>query len=91
MPAIHFSYIVDAADIWMRKLAGDSDFGKKPLTANGIFRQGRRKEFQRHRLAQLQIVRPINFPHSTASEQPDNTIAVSKNGSRCESASGNRV
>ena len=55
--------------------------------AHRIFGELGWKEFQRHRLAQLQIVCPVDFTHPAAAEQPDNAVAVGKDGSGCEPAS----
>ena len=91
MPAVYFSDVVNAAYIRMGQLARDAHFGKEPLPAHWIIREFGRKELQCHRLAQLQIIRSINFPHSATSEKPYDAIAVGKDSPGRKSSCGDGV
>ena len=76
MPAVDFPDVIDAADIGMGQLTGDAHFRKEAFPAYGILGKCRREEFQRYRLTQLQIVRPVNFPHASTSEQSYDAVAI---------------
>jgi hypothetical protein len=70
----HLRDVVHAADVRMRELPRDADFGEEALTAYRVRRQRRRQEFQRDGLAELQIVGAIDLAHPAAAEQADDAI-----------------
>lgn len=76
MIALQDANVVDAADIRMRDLSSDTHFGKESLQPHRMIGKRAREEFQRNRLAQLQIVGAIDFAHSAAPEQADDSIAT---------------
>jgi len=49
---------VDTADVGVRDLSCDAHFVVEAFQLSSVLREGGRQEFQRHRLAQLQVVGP---------------------------------
>ena len=91
MPSVNLCNVVNPADIRMGQLPRDPHFGEEALPAHGIIGELGRKELQRNRLPQLQIIGAIDFPHSAAAEQPDDAVAVGQDRSGSESSRRNRV
>ena len=63
--AFDFADVVDAADVGMRHLPGDAHLGEKPLAPDGIVGKRFGQKLQGHRLAQLEIIGPINLSHAS--------------------------
>ena len=70
----------------MRDLAGDADFGVKPLQPVLVLRGFRGQELQRHGLAQGKIGGAIDFAHAAPAEQSDDAIASAQQRAGDEAA-----
>jgi hypothetical protein len=68
--------VVKPADIRMRNLAPDSDFGVQPFEPAAIMHHFARQKLQRDGLPQLQIIRAENFPHPAMSELRDDPVTI---------------
>jgi hypothetical protein len=68
----------------MANLPRKPDFREKILQSLRIFREVLGLELQGNRMAQLEIVGPVNFPHATLADQRDNPIPLSDLCSRQE-------
>jgi hypothetical protein len=75
MVAVDFAYVVNAADVAMRDLSGDSNFTMKARERRTVVKQSFWKKLQSNRLRELQIVCTIDFSHAAFAEQPYDTIA----------------
>ena len=89
--AFKFADVVDAADIRMGHLPGDSHLGEQPFAPDGIVGKRLGQELQCNGLAQLQVIGSIDFAHATAAEQPDDAVAVGQDRSGSESSGRNRI
>ena len=83
--AVGLADIKDTADIGMGNLAGDADFAVEACQGRAILGDGFRQEFQRHRLAELEVFGAIDFAHGAASGYGHDAVAVLKDGARSES------
>ena len=79
---IGFSDVVNAADIGMRNLSCDPHLVMESLELVGVVRKRRRKELERDRLPQLQIVRPIDLPHAALAEKTDYAVTLREHRAR---------
>jgi hypothetical protein len=91
VPALDVDDVVDPADVGMRDLAGQPDFGIETFAGNSVAREALRQKFQCDRLSELQVVRPIDLPHSPAAEETDHAIPVGEDGAGGEAAGVDRV
>ncbi len=78
--AFRFPDIIDAADIGMRDLAGDADFGAEALQRRTAGRMGG-QELERYFLAEDDVERAVNFAHSATAESAGNAISLCQNSS----------
>ena len=85
LQAVGFADIEDAADVGMGNLAGDADFAVEARHGRAILGDGFRQEFQRHRLAELEVFGAIDFAHGAASGHGHDAVAVLKDGARSKS------
>ena len=69
MSSVNFCYVIYPAYIGMRQLPGNPHFGEESFPAHRIVGEFGRKEFQCHRLSQLQIIGAVDLTHSTAAQQ----------------------
>ena len=83
--------VVDAADVRMRELPRDADFGEEALAADRIARQRARQELQRDRLSELEVVGAVDLAHAAAAEQADDAVAVGEDDAGGEPTDGNRI
>src|SRR5688572_22008220 len=79
-----FADVVKAADVGMRDLSPDADFLIEPLDLVGIAADALRKELQRDRLAELDVVGAIDFAHTATTEKGDDAIALSQESAGSE-------
>src|SRR5262249_25483190 len=68
--------VVDAADVRVRDLPCGPDFVEEAAEPRRVPSERLGQEFQSHRLAQLQIVGPVDLPHPSLAENPDDPIAT---------------
>ena len=68
--------VVDATDVGVADLERRANLVEETAEFQGIAFEMTGKKFQRDGLAEFEIVGTINFAHSTAAEQPDNTIPI---------------
>ena len=91
MVAVDLVDVVDAADVRVRDLPGDADLGMEAFAPDGIIGQRLGQKLQRDRLAELQIVGPVDLAHAAATEQTDDAEAPSQHGPRRVAAHGDAV
>jgi hypothetical protein len=80
--AIDFADVVNTADVGVRDFEGRLDFVEEAVEADLVSLHRRRQELQRHRLAELQVISPVDLSHAAAAEQADDAISIGKNSSR---------
>jgi hypothetical protein len=66
--AIDLSRVPHAAHVGVGHLAGQAHLFQEAAAAIRVLAEGRREELQGHRLAELQVVRPVDLTHSTAAQ-----------------------
>ena len=76
MLALELADVVNAADVGMRNLARNADLVQKPLEQDTVGGQRRRQEFQRDRLAQLQIGSAVDLAHPAPADERDDAVAA---------------
>jgi hypothetical protein len=76
--------IVNAADIFVRDLARDADLVVKASQQIHVAARGFGKKFERHRLAQDQIVGAKHFAHPAFTQPGDDAIAAGQKRARRE-------
>ncbi len=54
------------------------DFVEKPFETARVLLQPRRKELERNRLPELQIIGAVDLPHASTSQKPHDTVALGK-------------
>ena len=74
MPSV-LADVVDAADVRMRDLARQLDLGEEPRAAQLVVAELRGQELQGDRLAQLQVVGPVDLAHAAAAQPGHDAIA----------------
>ena len=89
--AFDLAEIVHAADIGMRDLARDADFIVEAAEGGWIARGHFGQEFERHLLAEREIVRAIDFSHAAAAEERNDPVAIGEQRSREKTAFGERT
>jgi hypothetical protein len=70
----------------MRDLSRDSNLVVELCEPGRIVLQFGREEFQRDRLTESQIIGSINFTHSAAAKETDDSVPVAENRARREAA-----
>ena len=88
---VDFPDVVHTAHVRVRDLTRDPHFRVEPLEALLLRREVLRQELQRHRLPELQVVRPVHLAHPASAEQPDDPVSLRQHGTRREPARLNRV
>src|SRR5262245_63964887 len=76
MTLIDLSDVEHATDVGMRHAQRHPDFGDESIEPFGIVLDLWRQELQRDRLAELEIVRPVNLTHPAAAEQADHAVTA---------------
>ena len=74
--AVGLADVVDAADVRVRDLPRRAHFVVELREPRRVVRERRRQELQRDRLAELQVVGPIDLAHAAAAEQADDAVAA---------------
>ncbi len=82
MPAAGLADVVDAADVGVRHLSGVPHFRMEALEESGVLLQLPGEELERHRLAELQVVRAIDLAHAAPPEQTRDAVAVGQDLAR---------
>ena len=80
--ALHFTQVVNTADIGMRYQAGHTDFIAEPADGIGIARQRHRQKLQGHRLAEGQIVRTVDLSHAALTQYGNDPVAPRNQSAR---------
>ena len=89
--AVGFADVVDAADVDVGYLPGDADLGEKPGHPLCVAGHLLGKELQRHRLAQREIVGPVDLTHAALSQQADDPVSPGEHRARGEPASSDGI
>ncbi len=76
VPPVDLADVVDAADVGMRDAARVTHLGVEALDEGGLRGEFLRQEFQRDRLAELQIVGAVDLAHAAVADQPDDAVPV---------------
>ncbi len=85
--ALHLTHVVHAADVRMGDLPGDPHLVEEALQSTGVLLELLRKELERHRLAELQVVGAVDLAHPAAAEQTDDAVSLPKHRSGDEAGS----
>jgi hypothetical protein len=83
-PAVRVADVVGAAHVAMGDRAGDAHFVVELREARGILNEMLRKQLERDRLTELQVVGAIDLAHAAAAERCDDAKAAGEDRSRCE-------
>ena len=83
--ALDLADVVDATDVGMRDLPRRPDLVVKLREPARVGREILRQEFQRHGLAEAQIVGAVDLAHPAAAEQSDHAVPAVEHGARRES------
>ena len=83
--------VVDAAHVGVRHLPRHPDFGVELHQPRGIPVDLFGQELQRDRLAELEIVGPVDFAHPALAQAPDDAVAAVEERARREAAVVDRV
>ena len=83
--AVHLTDVVNATDIRVRNLAGVSHFRMKPGESRSIVLQRGGKKLESYNIAELEILRAVDFAHAAASQQSNDPIPLDENSARRES------
>ena len=89
--ALDFVDVVDAADVRMRHLPRHPHFGVELREPRGIAIDRLGQEFQRDRLAELQVVGAIDLTHAALCRAADDAVAPAEEGAGREAAVIDRV
>jgi hypothetical protein len=81
--SIHLADIANAADVGVRDLTCDANFGAEAFERLWI--RIRREEFESYRLAEREIVGAVDFTHSALAEESDDPVALSEHRTGRES------
>ena len=76
MPAGDFVHIIDPADVGVGHPAGDADLAQEMLEYPGLSAKIRRKELERHRLTQLQVLGVVDLTHPPTAQGSDDPVAI---------------
>ena len=82
--SVHLSHVVDAAHARMRDLPRHAHLVEEATEAIGVALEPRRQELQGDRLAELEIVGPVDFSHASPAQEADNPVAPCDRGPRDE-------
>jgi hypothetical protein len=89
--SIHRAYIEYAADVGMRDLSSDANFGMKARECRSILGESFGKKFYGDDLAELQIFGAIDFAHAAAARQGDNAVTFGDDLARGKAAAADGV
>ncbi len=79
-----FANVEHPTDVRVRHLARRPHLVEQELQRGGVGRQLVGQELQRHRLAELEIVGPVDLAHAAAAEQADDPVAPGDHRARKE-------
>ena len=73
--ALHLADVVDAADIWMRNLAGVANFAWRAARAAASFWSAAGRNLRATTLTELDILGAIDFAHAAAAQQGHDPVS----------------
>ena len=89
--AVGITDIKDTADVGMRNLASDANFGMKSREGGGILGEDLGKKLDGDELAECQIISAVDFAHAATAGHRDNAIAIGDHLSRSETAAAQGI
>src|SRR5687767_2947003 len=84
VPAVNLADVVNAADVLVRHLSRHAHFTMKTRQRRAVGEETIGQKLERDRLTELEVVGPIDLPHSAPSQQTNDAVAVGEDGSRNE-------
>jgi len=78
--AVDLADVVDAADVGVSHAQGEPNLVQESPQSSGIAFEFDGQEFERDRLAELEILGAVNLAHPTATEQTDDAVALADQG-----------
>jgi len=85
VPAIAFPDVVDAADVRVRDIAGEPDFGDEARDEVRMRSAAGRQQLQRDALAELEVVSAVDLAGRATPEQTDDPVARREDPARRKS------
>ena len=76
MLSVDLADVVHPADVGVADLPRQPNLVVEEFQSLGILGEVLRKKLQRHRVAELEVVRPVNFAHPPLADQRDDTVTL---------------